>query len=142
METELKMLREDHAQMLHKSKCLLVDAKRVFAQAKRTEEGLLKSEQQCNIQKFAKNSKKFIGQDCGICMATFEKKGETEGRVLVKACGHVFHAGCFKMWAQLKTTCPFCRGEIEPSVDNIKLPEVVTQMISWSDVTLTNVSAI
>ena len=78
-----------------------------------------------------------IGQDCGICMGPMEKNVR---RCVINKCQHAFHLECFEEWAKMRTTCPYCRGEIEPGVDQIELPESLVQTISWADMTLTNVS--
>jgi hypothetical protein len=145
-ESELKQLRDQHKELLHSSKKLFLEAKRTFSMAQRYGTGHVKSEQQLNTEKFAKNSKQFLDpkngqptQECGICMGPLQKG---EQKLLVKKCKHVFHFECFKIWSELRTTCPYCRGEIEPGVDKMvcKIPENITQTISWADMTSTNIS--
>ena len=137
MESDLREKRTEHRRILQESKIKMLESKRLFSLAKRKDIGEPKSEQALNVTKFAKNSKKFLGQDCGICMGPMEKNVR---RCVINKCQHAFHLECFEEWAKMRTTCPYCRGEIEPGVDQIELPESLVQTISWADMTLTNVS--
>merc|ERR1719245_450458 len=130
MESDLRDKRAKHRRILQESKMKILESKR-------KDVGEQKSERALNVTKFAKNSKKFLGQDCGICMEPMEKNVR---RCVINKCQHAFYLECFEEWAKMKTTCPYCRGKIEPGVDQIELPESLVQTISWADMTLTNVS--
>merc|ERR1719245_347924 len=106
MESALREKRAEHRRILQESKMKILESKRLFSLAKRKDIGEPKSEQALNVTKFAKNSNKFLGQDCGICMGPMEKNVR---RCVINKCQHAFHLECFEEWAKMKTTCPYCR---------------------------------
>lgn len=59
-ESELKLMRDEHKEILHESKVLLLEAKRIFSLAKRLETGKIKTEKASNTTRHAKNSKIFM----------------------------------------------------------------------------------
>jgi hypothetical protein len=62
------------------------------------------------------DKRKPIEGDCPICYCELKKEGEKKPALVwcAAACGHNFHAKCFKLWAENKpgadVTCPMCRS--------------------------------
>jgi hypothetical protein len=57
-------------------------------------------------------------EECAICLTELEGEGGEDEEGLV--CGHVMHAACLRCWSSkctslgIDTTCPVCRGPVEP----------------------------
>ena len=45
---------------------------------------------------------------CAICLDIFD----SDSKVCLLNCGHVFHKDCIKNWVNIKNTCPTCRVTI------------------------------
>jgi len=59
---------------------------------------------------------------CCICMDSINKNKVT------LECGHSFHYSCLFNWNKQKTSCPYCRGnidDIEPSTPELEQPNMV-----------------
>ncbi|MCL7048495.1 hypothetical protein MKW94_009104 [Papaver nudicaule] len=54
--------------------------------------------------------------ECSVCISSIED--EEIARVLPN-CKHTFHAECVDMWLTTHSTCPVCRMEAEPSVQQV-----------------------
>lgn len=46
------------------------------------------------------------------CFQCFDKRKNSDKRVQLNNCNHVFHASCIMEWSYIKNNCPICRSEI------------------------------
>lgn len=46
---------------------------------------------------------------CSVCLCEYE----SDSKVVVICCGHLFHEHCLLDWLKLKKECPLCRLNIE-----------------------------
>jgi len=139
MEDELRVMRDKHRNLVRLSKKSLIQAKRLFTLGKRVSDGYIKSELDENTTRYRRGNKKHIGRECAVCIDDITA---SDRALQVEQCGHVLHEECFDSWIELHTTCPVCRTELEPQVDQQELPQQITDTISWADMTTTNISAI
>lgn len=51
-----------------------------------------------------------VNNACSICLQEFEPE---EQCVLVPSCQHCFHDECLAEWLSTKSTCPYCRHNIQ-----------------------------
>ncbi|KAL6876366.1 hypothetical protein ACP4OV_012938 [Aristida adscensionis] len=52
---------------------------------------------------------------CSVCLGTVQD-GEMVRRLPL--CKHLYHVECIDMWLASHTTCPVCRADVEPAVDD------------------------
>ncbi|KAI3950489.1 hypothetical protein MKW92_017561 [Papaver armeniacum] len=55
--------------------------------------------------------------ECSVCISSLED--EEIARILPN-CNHTFHAECIDMWLVTHSTCPICRMEAEPVVQQVE----------------------
>ncbi|KAI3994865.1 hypothetical protein MKX01_037416 [Papaver californicum] len=55
--------------------------------------------------------------ECSVCISLLED--EEIARIL-RNCNHTFHAECIDMWLITHSTCPICRMEAEPLVQQVE----------------------
>jgi hypothetical protein len=48
-------------------------------------------------------------KSCSICIVDFE----TEDKISITNCNHIFHTDCITEWGKYKTECPICREKLE-----------------------------
>ncbi|KAJ8436817.1 hypothetical protein Cgig2_032045 [Carnegiea gigantea] len=59
--------------------------------------------------------------ECAVCLSVFE---EDETLRLLPKCDHVFHVECVEKWLATRSTCPYCRAELEPLPgESTRVPE-------------------
>lgn len=52
----------------------------------------------------------FSSSCCPICLNTFQV-GDTVSKA--RTCGHMYHEECLAIWLSKKTSCPYCRQDLE-----------------------------
>merc|ERR1712066_52009 len=139
LENTLKEQKVEHRYLLQQSKILLLEAKRHFAQTKRIyKDGNLKYELGEKTIRYRRKTQIFVGEECSICMGDIESDERT---LIVKECKHFYHHACFMKWCEYHSTCPTCRDILEPEVVAYELPVDIANMVSWADITETNISS-
>ncbi|KAE8796104.1 RING-H2 finger protein ATL43-like [Hordeum vulgare] len=58
---------------------------------------------------------------CSVCLSAFHL-GETVR--LLPACLHLYHVECIDPWLDAHSTCPICRSDADPTMDDARLPPV------------------
>ncbi|KAI4972111.1 hypothetical protein ZWY2020_003036 [Hordeum vulgare] len=58
---------------------------------------------------------------CSVCLGVFQL-GETVR--LLPACLHLYHVECIDPWLDAHSTCPICRSDADPTMDDARLPPV------------------
>ena len=48
-------------------------------------------------------------KSCSICIIDFE----SEDKISITNCNHIFHTDCITEWGKYKTECPICREKLE-----------------------------
>ena len=51
---------------------------------------------------------KYVDKECSICLMEFD----SENKLSVTKCSHVFHNDCIKEWSKYKIECPICRSDM------------------------------
>ncbi|KAK7295154.1 hypothetical protein RJT34_18059 [Clitoria ternatea] len=59
---------------------------------------------------------------CSICISDYE---ESEILRMMPQCQHYFHKDCVDSWLKVNASCPICRNSMQPSNNDITLPECV-----------------
>lgn len=66
----------------------------------------------------------FEGKDCSICLLSLAlglqegNQGKLIEQVIETPCGHLFHNPCLKEWMDNKMSCPVCRTNLPPDLED------------------------
>jgi len=55
------------------------------------------------------NDGEYCNQQCSICLDNFKP----QEILTVLPCSHAFHRSCIVSWFEMKSTCPFCRHDLQ-----------------------------
>jgi len=67
------------------------------------------------------------GTFCSICTFSTSLNNESEARLSVLACGHMFCLECVEEWVEKSQTCPNCKDKSDTVVKMI-IPKGVTEI--------------